>query len=422
MMDDIKPQRSSAADTPDSIEPATENVAVMPQPTSFAPGHIIGVGHDNDQASHGHSPKHSAPPKGKGPKAWLYKLKHLSRKQKIILAAIIATVLLLAGGAVWWFVLRNKPAPPPPAPVAQEEPAPPAPPEPLVSRLTGMPIAAELKDTPTTAVMIENSPDARPQAGLYDAGVVFEAIAEGGITRFLAIFQEARPAYIGPVRSARPYFLDFVVPFDAPLAHAGGSPQALAEIKSQGIKDLDHGANGSAYQRVSNRFAPHNLYTSRDQLFAAQNSRGWNTSTFTGFPRKAEAPSATPNAKSIDFAISGFFYNVHYDYDPATNSYIRYEGGKPHTDERAGKAMNPKVVIAPVMGHHYQGVYSVYGDTGTGKAYIFQDGIVTEGTWDKADRKTQIKFLDSTGAPLPLNPGQTWITLAASPQAVTYKP
>ncbi len=331
--------------------------------------------------------------------------------------------LLIASVGIWWFAIR-KPAPPPkPKVVKQVQKAPPKPTT-VASRLTGVQIPPELNNLPTTGIMIENSPDARPQSGLLDAGIIFEAIAEGGITRFLTLFLESKPDYIGPVRSARPYFLDFVVPFDAPIVHAGGSGAALAQIREQGIKDIDHGANGNAFQRVSSRAAPHNLYTSRDSLLAVQNARGYNTSTFTGFARndKEGKPSKTSAAKGIDFVISGPTYNVHYDYNSDCNCYPRSEGGAPHIDEKSGRQLVPKVVIALVMSHSYDGIYSVYGSSGDGQMFVFQDGQVIPGTWSKPDRKTQFTFTDQKGATLKLDPGQTWLTLVGSAGDVTYHP
>jgi hypothetical protein len=344
---------------------------------------------------------------------------HLGRNQKIVFASAAAGLLIFAGG-FWWFVFKGDPAP---APVVhQEEPAPPPPPKPIVSRLTGLQVTPEQEALPVTGVMIENSPDARPQSALYDAGVVYEAIAEGGITRFMALFQESKPAYIGPVRSVRPYYLDFLVPFDAPIVHAGGSGQALAEIRTQGVKDIDHGANAGAFQRVSSRYAPHNLYTSREQLLAVHGARGYNTSNFTGYARKEEKKAEAPNARSIDFTLSGFLYNPHFDYFPDTNSYLRSQAGKPHTDERAGKQINPKVVVALVMNHSYAGIYSVYHVLGSGKAYYFQDGTVVEGSWEKANRQSQFVFKDATGGIQGLNPGQTWVTIVGSPTGVSFRP
>lgn len=346
-----------------------------------------------------------------------------TRKQLIIGGVIIA--LLLMGGTVYATKFRKKPVPPPP-PAAKvvEAPKPVEPPKPTTeaSKLTGVQVQPELNKLPVTGIMIENSPDARPQAGLKDAGVVYEAIAEGGITRFLALFQESQPDYVGPVRSVRPYYLDFLVPYDAAIAHAGGSGAALAQIRNEGIKDLDHGPNGGSFQRVNTRFAPHNLYTSLGQMTELQKQKGFS-STFTGFARKpTESASPTPNARVIDFSMSAFLYNPHFDYDPNNNNYKRTLAGKPHVDERSGGQISPKVVVALVMPHHYEGIYSVYGTAGSGPVYIFQDGVVLEGTWNKADRKTQLSFTDSAGAELKLNPGQTWVTLVSDTSRVSFTP
>ena len=299
----------------------------------------------------------------------------------------------------------------------------PAAPTTEASRLSGLQVAPELNKRPVTGIMIENSPDARPQSALNSAGIVYEAIAEGGITRFLALFEDTQPDYIGPVRSVRPYYLDFLMPFDAPVAHVGGAPQALADIRSLGIKDLDEFANAGAYQRIPTRYAPHNVYTSTADLDALNQKKGFTSSTFTSFPRKKDEPSAQPTARSIDFAISSYLYNAHYDYDPASNSYKRSEGGKPHTDEKSGAQLEPKVVIALVMGRGIDGdgQHTDYTTTGSGHMYLFQDGTVAEGNWSKADRKSQFVFTNLTNQPLKLNAGQTWISIV-DPGAVTFAP
>ncbi len=354
------------------------------------------------------------------PKKFHWWLKSLSRKQ--LIAVAVVAVLLIIGAILGGRALLQKDPVIENQSVVEPKPEPP-PPTTIASRMTGVEIPIELNNLPSTGVMIENSPDARPQAGLSEANIVYEAIAEGGITRFLALYQESQPARIGPVRSVRPYYLDFLVPYDAAIAHAGGSAVGLAQIRNEGIKDIDHGANGSTFERASNRFAPHNLYTSRAKLLEAQNRRGYTTSTYTGLARKtADTPIATPNAKAMDFTISSFLYNPHFDYDQATNSYKRSEGGKPHVDERSGAQISPKVVVALVMSHSYAGIYSQYGVNGSGVAYIFQDGTVIQGTWSKADRKSQLVLKDPAGAVLPLNPGQTWISLVAGTDRVKITP
>lgn len=356
----------------------------------------------------------------------LHKIFRKPRNRQEWFVLIMALILIIGGtGGAVYAMTRKKPIPPPPV-VKKEEPKPvPPPPKPTTesSRLTGVQVAPELNKRPVTGIMIENSPDARPQSGLKDAGIVFEAVAEGGITRFLALYQEAQPDYIGPVRSARPYYLDWVAPFDAGLAHVGGSPDALVEIRRDGIKDLDQFDNPGSFTRIASRYAPHNVYTSMAQMDALNQKRGYTESKFTSFERKAESPSPQPIAKSIDLVLSGFLYNVHYEYDAPTNSYKRNEGGRPHTDERSGAHLAPKVVIALVMpkGIASDGLHSEYATIGNGKMYVFQDGIMIEGTWHKTTRKNQFVFTDSSGAIIKLNPGQTWITMVNSTSAVSAK-
>lgn len=279
--------------------------------------------------------------------------------------------------------------------------------------------------------MIENSLDARPQSGLANAGVVFEAIAEGGITRFLVLYQEDKPANIGPVRSVRPYYVDWVQGFDAPIAHAGGSTEALAKIKVEGVKDLDQFFNPAAYRREASRFAPHNLYTSTKNLDQLNKQKGFTKSKFDGFPRKAEDPIKTTEAaesaqktiKQIDLNISSANFNPHYDYDKKTNSYARSIAGVPHKDLNNNKQIKAKVVVAMVMNYGIapNGVNSVYNAVGSGKVYIFQDGKVKTGTWEKAGRKKQITFKDANKKTIELNPGSTWISAVGSAASVVYK-
>jgi hypothetical protein len=433
MKDDFKPNRPRLAFAPIQADETTPASFEQSEP-SFVPPELVAQ-QDNAQQEDQtptqtpetdqstmptqDSPNDNSPKKHhKSFKQWFASL---SKQKKILLISALAGLLIATTGLIWWFVLRSEPAPAP-QPVAQQEAEPPKPTT-VASRLTGMQVKPELNDLPTTGVMIENSPDARPQSGLQEAGVVYEAIAEGGITRFLALYLEAKPAAIGPVRSVRPYYLDFLAPYDAPIAHAGGSGEALSQLSSQGFKDLEAFQNPNYYQRVTTRYAPHNLYTSRDKLLELQKAKGWNKSTFSGFVRKGkEEPAATPTAKSIDFKISSFLYNPHFDYDAKTNSYPRTLAGRPHSDEKTGKRIAPKVVVALVMNHRYAGIYSVYGVTGSGTAYIFQDGKVTKGIWEKRNRKDQFRFGNAKGAPLGLNAGQTWLSLVSSADAVTYKP
>lgn len=294
----------------------------------------------------------------------------------------------------------------------------------VASSLTGLQVDPAVNTRPITGVMIENSEDARPQSGLDQAGIVFEAIAEGGITRFLTLFQDSEPGYIGPVRSARPYYVQWCMSFDCALAHAGGSPEALSDIKSWGTKDLDQFANGGSYQRVTNRYAPHNLYTSMDNLHKLEASKGFTAPSFTPLVRKKDAPSKTPNATSIDVSISSATFNSHYDYDAASNSYKRSQAGAAHmtVDQNgAEKQITPKVVVALITTYGVASdKHSSYGVTGSGEALVFQDGIVTHGSWHKDDYKSAFSLTDDAGGALHLNAGQTWFVALPATNKVTY--
>lgn len=345
--------------------------------------------------------------------------KGLNKKQKTLVMVLILLLLGGAGGGIYALLSGDHPV----EKIAKKEVKPPMPTT-VASNLTGLQVEPELNEKPVTGVMIENSVDARPQAGLYDAGVVFEAIAEGGITRFLALYQDTAPESVGPVRSARPYYLDWAQGFDATYAHVGGSPEALQRIKSENIKDLDQSFNAKYYQRVSNRYAPHNVFTSIAQLNELEKSKGYGKSNFTSFPRKEVQPNPQPTARSIALNISSARFNVQYTYDAASNSYQRVLGGQPHVDEKTNKQIAPKIVIAMVMNYSIarDGKHSVYNTIGNGQVYIFQDGVVTQGTWQKTDPSQQITFTDAAGAPIKLNPGQTWITAVNTAGSVVYQP
>lgn len=349
------------------------------------------------------------------------KIKSFIKNKKIFIPFIIVLLFCLAATAYFLFFNKKEPevasATAEKVVVKKKESK-------VTSPLTGAVLSdPALAKRPVTAIMIENSPDARPQSGLTEADMVYEAIAEGGITRFMAVYQESQPQYIGPVRSSRPYYLDFALPLEASYGHVGGSPQALQDIKTLGVRDIDQFFNADTYWRITERYAPHNVYTSFEKLDKLNQAKGYTTSNFTGFNRKPDVPQ-TPTARIIDFAISGPLYSPRFEYNVATNSYKRSQDGKPHTDAKSGKQIEPKVVIGLVVnnGSDGDGYHSTYTTTGSGTAYIFQDGVVTEANWSKQDRKSPLVLKDKNGLPIKLNSGQTWVSLVGTSSDITYKP
>lgn len=332
-------------------------------------------------------------------------------KKLVIILSIVLGVLLIGGGVTAYYLLNQKPAE---TPKAATKPAPAPKPAPkYYSPLTGAELPDQAATTkPVTGIMIENSPDARPQSGLKNSGVVFEAIAEGGITRFLAVYQEQKPQLVGPVRSVRMYYVDWIAAFNASVAHVGGSSAALAEVRNGKYRDIDQFFNAGAYWRASDRYAPHNVYTSFERIDALNAQKGFTSSAFTGFARADSKAAATPNATSINVTISGPLYNSSYVYNAQTNTYDRSQAGRPHIDREDGQISPRVVVVLKVIESTVfeDGYRESINAIGNGKAVIFQDGIAQEVNWSKPTRADQITFTDAEGKAVNLARGQTWVT------------
>ena len=287
-------------------------------------------------------------------------------------------------------------------------------PDPVIyySPLTGRTVESEaVTKQAVTGIMIENSPDARPQSGIKQAGIVYEAIAEGGITRFLALYQEAKPTLIGPVRSVRMYYVDWVAAYNASVAHIGGSAAALSEVRNGNYRDIDQFFNAPSYWRATDRYAPHNVYTSFEKLDALNTAKGYTESNFTAWPRQNGKPADTPTANSVSINFSGPLFNTQYSYDKSSNTYLRSIGGVDSNDREQGR-ITPSVVIAmkvTMVRVLEDGYRESIQTTGSGEAIVFQNGIATPTTWHKATKGDSITFTTSDGKELALNRGQTWI-------------
>lgn len=348
--------------------------------------------------------------------------KGLDKKKKALV--IVAFLLVIFGLSAGTFALLQSEEPPKSAPkqvVEEVEPEPTT----IANTLTGRQVEPEINNRQVTAVIVENSSAARPQAGLQKAGVVFEAIAEGGVTRFMALYQDTDPESIGPVRSLRPYYLSWAQGFDAAVAHVGGSPEALQQVRERGTKDLDQSFNAAFFQRVTDRYAPHNVFTDINQLRTLQTQKGYTSSTFEGFDRLDEGkPAATPTARTVQVNISSANYNSAYTYNAETNQYARTMAGSPHTDKVTKAQIAPDVVVVMVMNYsiNSNGIHSIYNTVGSGKIFVFQNGVAAEGTWEKTAHTSNISFTDAAGEPLKLNPGQTWISAVSSADKVGYQP
>ncbi|MDT3427808.1 hypothetical protein J2Z22_003384 [Paenibacillus forsythiae] len=256
-----------------------------------------------------------------------------------------------------------------------------------VSGLTGLPAGDTALPRPL-AVMINNAPPARPQSGLTKADLLYEVLAEGGITRLIAIYQsQADVPKIGPVRSIRPYLIDIGGSYGGVTVHAGGSPAAYAILQGEHKEDLDEiGRAGAYFWRDKDRKAPHNLYTSADKLRAGAERFGYDGAAnvpdylFTD-PDYVPVGGEPASAFKLHFLLQS--YTVDYKYDSASRAYARWVNGKQHLDKDSGEPVEAANVI--VMGTDHKvldeaGRLSVNLELG-GEAMLFQRGEVIRGRW-----------------------------------------
>lgn len=337
------------------------------------------------------------------------------------ISAIIIFVSILAAIGVTWFMLARNiafVAPTlsltPPKETRVEAP------------LTGELVDPSIAERRVLAVVIENHPDARPQSGYNDADIVYETLAEGGITRTLALFQSKSSTEIGPVRSARDYFIEWLSEFNGVFAHVGGSSTALATIANDNIPDLNQFANGSYYWRSNDRYAPHNVYTTTEKLYAAATARGLDiTGAPTPFKFKSDiAEVDRPASQVVTVDFSGPLFQVTYTYDAKTNTYLRAVSGVAAKDKNTGVQIAPKNVIvmntsiSPYV--NAAGEQAVRINTASGNGVLFQDGKATAISWSKASRNARTVYKDALGVEIQLNRGQTWIEVAPLDMPPTY--
>ena len=347
----------------------------------------------------------------------------LKRHKKAVIIGFAGAIIIGGGAAMAFGVFGKKPQETVIKVIKKDPPKP----KTVASPLTGVQVAPELAEQPITAVVIENHTDARPQSGLSQAGVVYEALAEGGITRFLAFFLDEKPKEVGPIRSIRTYFVDWALEFNAPVAHVGGNIDALDIINPLRMKDMNQFTYGSYFYRTSDRYAPHNMYSTMDKLWALEKKLGYDEpSDFTPTPRVAKEKAAeTADHPNIHINYSYNGYQVDYQYAAATNDYARLLAGKPHIDRNTGQQIHIKNVVVQYMPTSYGttriGEQTVImGTPGSGKAVVFRDGTAIEGTWSKPNHSTRTKFVDTQGNEIKLNPGNTWYSIVPISNSVTY--
>lgn len=291
-------------------------------------------------------------------------------------------------------------------------------------------------------IMIENHEESRPQSGISFADVMYEAIAEGGITRFMGVYHCQDAGIVGPVRSARTYFLDFISEYGSyPLyAHVGGAntpgpANALGQIEDYGwggYNDLNQFSIGfPTFKRDESRLGhsvatEHTMYSTTSRLWKVAKQRDltevdadgnkWDEE-FVSYQFKEDIKeSARPASQliTVDFWSNQPNYRVAWKYDKTSNRYLRSNGGEPHMDNNTDKQVMAKNVVVLFMQESrandgYEGnLHMLYGTEGKGKALVFMDGEQIIATWRKDGREARTELIDSRGKKIQLNRGLIW--------------
>jgi len=311
------------------------------------------------------------------------------------------------------------------------------------------------------AVMIENAPDARPQSGLSSADIVFEVVAEGGITRFMALYYcdvQKFDTTLAPIRSARTYYVNLASGFNWPLyVHVGGSNVPgpvdslgqLADYGWVGENDLNQFSIGYPtfirdYNRVPGKevATEHTMVTSTEKLWKVGLDRDWTNLAptrkiskslkpgsdwkdgYAGWSFEDSIPAKGSTTKiSYDFWSGYNEYSVAWEYDSAADTYKRNLADAPHIDSNDGQQITNSTVIVMFTtekGPLNEKKHMLYEVIGTGEALVFTHGNVTKATWSKKDREAELKWSDAKGNELKLARGPIWISVLGKTSTVAY--
>jgi hypothetical protein len=345
-------------------------------------------------------------------------IKQKLAKNNRVLWQALAVICIIAALFLTAFILLKRPVKVPTA-VPKEKPA-------QVefkynSILSGVGVEKEEQISPQVfGVMIDNHPDARPPVGLSSAKVVYEALAEGGITRFMALYSEFQKlAEVGPVRSARPYFIDWLQEYgDAMYLHSGGSPAALKQIKEVDLFDADEFAREDYYWRSATKKRPHNLFTRSDfwlQMLdrlgkdrAEVEWQGWKFSTSSVTEVSGEGVSLVKEIK-LNYRPE---YTVEWKFDPVSKRYVRSINQELHKDEGGQVILADTILVQEVKVKILDEVGRREITTvGTGDARVLTGGKMVRGTWVREPINDRTRFYNKAGAEVELRPGIIWVQI-----------
>lgn len=285
-------------------------------------------------------------------------------------------------------------------------------------RFDGKCLGKEDKQPQMVAVMVENHIESRDLSGVQDAAIVYEAPVEGNITRFMALYEAGiKVNKVGPIRSARPYYLDWLAEYgDALYMHVGGSPAALEKITETKVFDLNEFYKGWFYWRAEDRYAPHNVYTSSEMWKSALEQEKREVNDFEAWKFSSSLEACQEDCiNRIEVSYSSPYYKPVWSYDIKSKRYTRSERGSGIgylTDNLV--LVYTRSVVLDEVGR--LGLFT----TGEGLVQIFSGGKIYEGKWKKEEANSKMRFVDAQGNEIPLRPGKIWISIVTQNHSVDY--
>jgi len=285
--------------------------------------------------------------------------------------------------------------------------------------LDGVAAPVALADRLPMAIMVDDAKQARPQSGISTASIVYQAPADGGEDRYMFVFQEGTASAIGPVRSARPYYVYWADEYKALYGHYGGDSQSrhvVIPANARYIYNMDAlSGGGCPYHRITSRVEPHNAYTSTNKLIACLATKKYPT-TYQKLPTRPFRPDTNPADRPTAQTISIKYSNdtVGYVFQPGLDSYLRLVGGQPEVDPANNFLVYARTIVVMYQGlgtdlSEANHVRPVVYNVGSGKALIFEEGREIVGTWKKKSDTALTRFYDSSGNEISFVRGEIFI-------------
>ena len=290
-----------------------------------------------------------------------------------------------------------------------------------LSPLLGTVVAADAATGPALSVKVCNVEHCEPQIGLNQADIVFEELVEGGITRYVAIWQSNVPEVVGPVRSVRPMDPDIVAPFGGIVAYSGWGPQEVRDmIVNTGLVNITE--NDTTMYRIGDRVAPYNLALRAQQVIAENSGLAAPQQQFAyaASPALSSAGRDGTPTSAITTVFSNYSDNS-WTYDAASSKYLRSQWGGPDLDEAGGQLSATNVVDMRVVIEDFMALPKTVM-VSSGEVWVSTGGKTIHGTWSKDSQASPIHLTDDFGMTIRLAPGNTWIEMPPSDGSVTLVP